>query len=160
MESFEEIYSLYFKDIYRYVLSLCRNSEQAEEITQETFFQAMKSISSFRGDCKMTVWLCQIAKHLYFAQKRKEKHSAIMTLDEVSDHLPDTTSQPLELRIADETDAMRILEYLHDIETGDGENWAATYTLPKIQKTEDGESIHIKEIYYGTENDNILIWSE
>lgn len=116
MESFEEIYSLYFKDIYRYVLSLCRNSEQAEEITQETFFQAMKSISSFRGDCKMTVWLCQIAKHLYFAQKRKEKHSAIMTLDEVSDHLPDTTSQPLELRIADETDAMRILEYLHDIE--------------------------------------------
>lgn len=76
----------------------------------------MKSISSFRGDCKMTVWLCQIAKHLYFAQKRKEKHSAIMTLDEVSDHLPDTTSQPLELRIADETDAMRILEYLHDIE--------------------------------------------
>ena len=56
MESFEEIYSLYFKDIYRYVLSLCRNSEQAEEITQETFFQAMKSISSFRGDCKMTVW--------------------------------------------------------------------------------------------------------
>ena len=93
MESFEEIYSLYFKDIYRYVLSLCRNSEQAEEITQETFFQAMKSISSFRGDCKMTVWLCQIA-----------------------DHLPDTTSQPLELRIADETDAMRILEYLHDIE--------------------------------------------
>ena len=45
-------------------------------------------------------------------------------------------------------------------QTGDGENWAATYTLPKIQKTEDGESIHIKEIYYGTENDNILIWSE
>ena len=44
-------------------------------------------------------------------------------------------------------------------QTGDGENWAATYTLPKIQKTEDGESIHIKEIYYGTENDNILIWS-
>lgn len=76
----------------------------------------MKSISSFRGDCKMTVWLCQIAKHLYFAQKRREKHSAIMTLDEVSDHLPDTTSQPLELRIADETDAMCILEYLHDIE--------------------------------------------
>lgn len=69
MESFEEIYSLYFKDIYRYVLSLCRNSEQAEEITQETFFQAMKNISSFRGDCKMTVWLCQIAKHLYFFQK-------------------------------------------------------------------------------------------
>ncbi len=40
MESFEEIYSLYFKDIYRYVLSLCRNSEQAEEITQETFFSS------------------------------------------------------------------------------------------------------------------------
>lgn len=39
MESFEEIYSLYFKDIYRYVLSLCRNSEQAEEITRKLFFK-------------------------------------------------------------------------------------------------------------------------
>ena len=81
MESFEEIYSLYFKDIYRYVLSLCRNSEQAEEITQETFFQAMKSISSFRGDCKMTVWLCQIAKHLYFDYLKKEKHKTTVGIE-------------------------------------------------------------------------------
>ena len=81
MESFEEIYSLYFKDIYRYVLSLCRNSEQAEEITQETFNQAMKSISSFRGDCKMTVWLCQIAKHLYFDYLKKEKHKTTVGIE-------------------------------------------------------------------------------
>ena len=113
---FESVYQRYFKDVFLFLRSISASEDLAEEITQETFFQAMKSISSFRGDCKMTVWLCQIAKHLYFAQKRKEKHSAIMTLDEVSDHLPDTTSQPLELRIADETDAMRILEYLHDIE--------------------------------------------
>lgn len=45
-------------------------------------------------------------------------------------------------------------------QNGDGGNWAATYTLPKMQKNKDGKSVHIKEIYYGTENDNFLIWSE
>ena len=46
--SFEQIYDLYFKDVYRYLLSLCRNAAEAEEITQETFFQAMKTLPSFR----------------------------------------------------------------------------------------------------------------
>ena len=58
MESFEQIYSLYFKDVYRYIFSICQNVTEAEEITQETFCQAMKSMQSFRGECKMTVWLC------------------------------------------------------------------------------------------------------
>ena len=35
---FEKIYTEYFSDVYKYVLSLCRNEATAEEITQETFF--------------------------------------------------------------------------------------------------------------------------
>ena len=112
----ETMYMEYANTVKHFLISLCGNFDLAEDLTQETFYQAYKSAHRYNGNCKISVWLCQIAKHLYFAQKRKEKHSAIMTLDEVSDHLPDTTSQPLELRIADETDAMRILEYLHDIE--------------------------------------------
>ncbi len=58
MTDFQEIYELYFKDVYKYALSLSRNESVAEEITQETFFKALKNIDSFRGQCRLYVWLC------------------------------------------------------------------------------------------------------
>lgn len=65
MADFEKVYDLYFRDVYKYVLSLSRDPDIAEEITQETFFKALKSIDSFRGQCRLYVWLCQIAKNTY-----------------------------------------------------------------------------------------------
>ena len=62
---FEKIYTEYFSDVYKYVLSLCRNEATAEEITQETFFKAMRHIDKFNGTCKLYVWLCQIAKNTF-----------------------------------------------------------------------------------------------
>ena len=52
---FEKIYTEYFSDVYKYVLSLCRNEATAEEITQETFFKAMRHIDKFNGTCKLYV---------------------------------------------------------------------------------------------------------
>ena len=71
---FEKIYTEYFSDVYKYVLSLCRNEATAEEITQETFFKAMRHIDKFNGTCKLYVWLCQIAKNTYFKAIAKQKH--------------------------------------------------------------------------------------
>ncbi len=73
MSQFDEIYSQHFSDVYKYSFSLCRNKSMAEEITQETFFKALKSIDGFRGNCKLRVWLCQIAKNTYFSHCQKEK---------------------------------------------------------------------------------------
>ena len=73
MEDFQEIYTLYFTDVYKYVLSLCRDPKLAEEITQETFFKAIKKLDGFRGQCRLFVWLCQIAKYTYFSHQ--EKHA-------------------------------------------------------------------------------------
>jgi len=70
---FEEIYSKYFMDVYRYVLCLSKNESIAEDITQETFFKALKNINGFKGDCKMSVWLCQIAKNTYFSHYKKKQ---------------------------------------------------------------------------------------
>ena len=75
MDDFQEIYNLYFMDVYKYVLSLCRESQLAEEITQETFFKAMKKLNSFRGECRLFVWLCQIAKNTYFSHQEKRSTS-------------------------------------------------------------------------------------
>ncbi len=73
MTDFEDLYNKYFKDVYRYALSLSKNQSIAEEITQETFFKALNSIDSFNGKCRIYVWLCQIAKNTYFSYMKKEK---------------------------------------------------------------------------------------
>ena len=67
MTEFEEVYRLYFRDVYRYCLALTRDEQTAEEVTQETFFKALKAIDKFDGRCKLYVWLCQIAKNTYFS---------------------------------------------------------------------------------------------
>jgi RNA polymerase sigma-70 factor (ECF subfamily) len=76
---FNEIYSLYFRDVYKYVLSISRDEMIAEEITQETFFKALKNIDKFDGKCKLYVWLCQIAKNTFFTYRKKEKYHEDLT---------------------------------------------------------------------------------
>lgn len=71
MPSFEEIYTQYFNDVYRYIRKLSNNEHIAEEVTADTFFKAMKSLDSFRGDCDVRVWLCQIAKNNYYTYIKK-----------------------------------------------------------------------------------------
>ena len=72
MQGFDEIYSEYFSQVYKFVLGLCRNPDAAEEITQEAFFKALKNIEGFKGDCKLSFWLCQIAKNIFYSQAQKQ----------------------------------------------------------------------------------------
>ena len=85
MTAFEEVYEAYFKDVYKYALALCRDEHMAEEVTQETFFKALKSIDSFRGQCKLYVWLCQIAKNTYFSMAAKSRNREQGEIGEVED---------------------------------------------------------------------------
>lgn len=123
MEGFEEIYTLYFRDVYRYVLSLCRDSELAEELTQETFCQAMQHTKDFRGACKMTVWLCQIAKHLFFSHQKKRKRT--VPLPEEHDGTEGCGAyrfgspgedSPMERRLLEEAETMTIHRHLHSLQ--------------------------------------------
>ena len=71
MPDFEKVYRDYFADVYRYVLALSRDETVAEEVTQDTFFKALTAIDSFRGDCQLRVWLCQIARNRYLSLCRE-----------------------------------------------------------------------------------------
>ena len=73
MINIEEIYNEYFKVVYRYLFCLTQNSDKAEELTQETFYRAVQKIDKFEGNCKISSWLCQIAKNLYLDELKKEK---------------------------------------------------------------------------------------
>ena len=69
----EEVYTREFPGVYKYLLALCGDPTLAEELTQETFYRAIQNSGTFRGTCKLSVWLCQIGKNLYISQLRKER---------------------------------------------------------------------------------------
>lgn len=76
MQEFEVIFKDFSPVVFRFLLSLCGDENLAEELTSETFYQAYLHIGSFRGDCKIETWLCQIAKNaLYREQKRRRRIS-------------------------------------------------------------------------------------
>ncbi|ANU23334.1 RNA polymerase sigma factor [Planococcus donghaensis] len=72
MDELTEIYEQHAEQVYKYLISLCRNMDIADELTQETFYQAIRSIDNYNGECKMSVWLCQIAKHTYYKYVDKQ----------------------------------------------------------------------------------------
>ena len=77
MESIEQIYRAYFTDVYRYCLRLTGDASEAEELTSDAFFKAMQKLDSFRGDCEVRVWLCEIAKNLWLSACRKDRSAPI-----------------------------------------------------------------------------------
>ena len=73
MEDMDAVYRQHAQTVYKFLLSQCHDADLAEELTQETFYQAVRSIDRFNGSCKVSVWLCQIAKHLWYQHLRKRK---------------------------------------------------------------------------------------
>lgn len=73
MQDMEQIYEQYFGIVNKYLFCLTHNNDISEELTQETFYKAVKKIDTYKGECKMSVWLCQIAKNLWYDQCKKNK---------------------------------------------------------------------------------------
>ena len=110
MKEFETIYSEYYDSIFQYVRLLCKDETWAEEITQETLFKALNRIDTFRGECKLSVWLCQIAKNIFYTQvKRQQKQT-----DYPFEQMPDTES--IEQRLFNQETAFALHKLLHQLE--------------------------------------------
>lgn len=79
MESFEEIYTLYWNDVYKFILKMTEYDRAlAEEITQETFYRAFVGFSKFRGECNIKTWICGIGRNVFYKQLRSEKKRRIL----------------------------------------------------------------------------------
>ncbi|MEZ3436014.1 MAG: RNA polymerase sigma factor [Lachnospiraceae bacterium] len=78
---FEDVYKQYYRDVYYFLLSICSNPELAEELTQETFYRALKNIDRFKGECQLKSWLCQIGRNAYLSWAKKQKHLAEKELE-------------------------------------------------------------------------------
>lgn len=77
----ETMYMEYAKTVKHFLISLCGNFDLAEDLTQKTFYQAYKSAHRYNGNYRISVWLCQIAKHLYFDYLKKEKHKTTVGIE-------------------------------------------------------------------------------
>ena len=109
MKEFEEIYRLYFKDVFRYLRGLTTDEYLAEELTSETFFKAMKGLKSFKGECDVRVWLCQIAKNSYYSYIRKEQ-KVVSDEDRIA---LQKSSENIEHMFVDKERAFQLYQKLH-----------------------------------------------
>lgn len=109
MEDFDQIYADYYSEVYKFVLSLCQNHSLAEEITQESFFKALKSIDSFNGNSKISTWLCKIARNTLFSYTKKHNRQVDYPLDII------LSDENIEEQFADKETAYAIHKVLHKL---------------------------------------------
>ena len=139
-DSFDQIYQSYFDPVYRYVLSLSKDPHVAEEITQETFFKAMRSLERFRGDSSVKSWLCAIARNIWISEQRKKKARPIDDVEPIAD----PTLGPEET-IMRRDQSMRIYRSLHHLD----EPYREVFTLRALGQL----SFHdIGELFGKSEN--------
>lgn len=110
---FEKIYRTYFNDVFLYIRRLSNNENIAEEITSDTFYKAMRSIDSFRGDCDIRVWLCQIAKNCYYTYLKKA--GRIDSIEDIEVLNISAQDETVEERLSRQDEAMQIQKILHDV---------------------------------------------
>ena len=103
---FEDVYSRYSKDVFKFCLSLCGNTHIADDITSETFLKAIEKSDTFMRKCSVKAWLCQIAKNTYYDYLRK--HSKIT---ELYDDVPGVLE--FEADLLDRSEALTIHKRLH-----------------------------------------------
>ena len=83
MQDIKQIYEEYFETVNKYLFCLTHNNDISEELTQETFYKAVKKIDTYKGNCKMSVWLCQIAKNLWYNELKKNKRIDLKNAEEL-----------------------------------------------------------------------------
>lgn len=108
---FERVYTEYFKDVYLYLRSLSANEDIAEELTQEVFSKALKSLNRFDGSKDIRAWLFTIAKNTYFTLCRRQK---LFISEELTEPIPDRRVQFTE-HLEDEAQAFQIHQFLHNM---------------------------------------------
>lgn len=159
MFDMDAAYREYAVMVYKFLLSLCYEEELAEELTQETFYQAVRSVDRYDGSCKVSTWLCQIAKYLWYREmeRRKRKGTSELTAD------MESLEKPVEEQLLVKEEKMELFRKVHVLDEiskeivllrvtgafsfkeiaelfGKNENWArVTYYRAKQKLLKGGE---------------------
>ena len=108
MEEFEKMCQTEYQTVQKFLLRLCGNAELAEELTQETFYQAMKKWKGFRRQCAVSTWLCGIAKNLFYTYCRRPKPTSI-------DEVPEKPGEDFVDTLLDKEQRLQAHRLLHSL---------------------------------------------
>lgn len=108
-----QIYEKYADVVYGFILRMCHDENLAEDILQDTFLKAIEKINTFDQKCKLTTWLCQIAKNTYFDYLRKITKCEEVLLDETL--TCDRNNLPEDVAISKEN-KQEILSLIHKLQ--------------------------------------------
>ena len=108
----DEIYQHYAKNVFHFLLARTGNADLAEELTQETFYQAIRSIDHYDGSCKISTWLCGIAKNVLLTYQRKHPVMAEMEGEAASELQVDSAEHDAISQVS----RIELLRKLHDLE--------------------------------------------
>lgn len=113
MSTFQKIYEENARKLYGFLFSLTGNKVLAEELMQETFFQALKSCDKFEGRCSVYTWLCQIGKNAWLKETKRHKRYSEMELNglDILDNSP-----PLDKLLIKKDEYMRARKALLNLE--------------------------------------------
>ena len=96
----EELYTHNAHMVYRFLFSRCKDAQLSEDLTQETFLRAFQSMERFDGSCKLTTWLCQIARHVllqHYEKNGKEAPAELVEDIPARDNVEQQVIQRIEL---------------------------------------------------------------
>lgn len=91
----ETVYREHAQAVYLYLMSLCHDPHLAQDLTEDTFLKAMRTLDSWHGDCALCTWLCAIAKNEYLSHMRRRRPHGIMPPGELPDSVQDAPEQSL-----------------------------------------------------------------
>lgn len=106
---FEKLYRAYFMEVYSYVMTLVKNADLAEEITQEVFFKALRTKKPYEGKASEFTWLCAIAKNAATDVLRKTSRT-----QELAEEIPCESS--VERALEEKETTLKIHQILHSME--------------------------------------------
>lgn len=112
MTEFEEVYRTYGRKVYGFLCSLTGDPAWAEELLQETFYQAFLHIEKFEGRCSLYTWLCQIGKNAWLKERKRSKRFSFLTAEE---HLSETMSPDAEETMLQKEEIQRARQAMHSL---------------------------------------------
>lgn len=110
MDDMDAVYRAHAQTVYKFLLAQCHDPDLSEELTQETFYQAVRSIDRFDGSCKLSVWLCQIAKHLWYQHLRKHQRVPVPL-----ETVPEATVPSAEDGLLEQEGRLALLRLIHQL---------------------------------------------
>lgn len=113
MLNMDLVYRDYAQYVFKFLMTLCMEEHTAEELTQETFYQAVRGANKYDGSCKISTWLCQIAKHLWYQELDRRRRRGTEPLSEVEEAAMAADTATPEQRVSIKDEKMELFRKIH-----------------------------------------------